>query len=338
MRALLVVAVTAVSAYLVAWLSGMVVKFIARRRYEPFLMKLHRACFRPWVLVLVSASLYFVLPKTGVSDFKLAAYEHGVQIVLICSAGWLLVKVLFVAEDVAFRRLPVDVANNRRVRRARTQISLMRRITALAITVLTIGAVAMTYAPLRAFGASVLASAGVAGVILGFAAHTTLGNAVAGLQLAFTDALRIDDVVVVECEWGRVEEVKLTHVVVRLWDERRLMLPTSYFTTKPFQNWTRHEARVLATVTMHLDFTAHVDEIRAETHRLLEQMPLWDQSEWVLQVVDTSDTSLCIRVLASATDGPSAWDLRCELREGLFRYLRETHPEWLPRVRSEFKP
>ncbi|BCJ64258.1 mechanosensitive ion channel family protein [Polymorphospora rubra] len=338
MRAFLIVAVTAISAGLFAWLSGMAVKFVARRRYEPFLMKLHRACFRPWVLLLVSAALYFVLPKTGVSDFKLAAYEHGAQIAVIVAAGWLMVKVLFVAEDVAFRRLPVNVANNRRVRRARTQISLMRRITALVITVLTIGAVAMTYAPLRTFGASVLASAGVAGVILGFAAHTTLGNAVAGLQLAFTDALRIDDVVVVECEWGRVEEIKLTHVVVRLWDERRLMLPTSYFTTKPFQNWTRHEARVLAAVTLHLDFTAHVDEIRAETHRLLEQTALWDQSEWVLQVIDVTDTAICLRVLASASDGPSAWDLRCELREKLIQYLREKHPEWLPRLRSEFKP
>ncbi|MEV7230206.1 mechanosensitive ion channel domain-containing protein [Polymorphospora sp. NPDC051019] len=338
MKAFLVVATAIAGACLVAWLTGMAVRWIARRRYEPFLMKFHRACFWPWATMLVFGTLYYVLPATGISSGKLAGYRHGVQIGLIAATGWLLIKYLFVAEDVAFRRLPVNVANNRRVRRARTQIGLMRRMTALVITILTIGTAAMTFGPLRAFGASVLASAGVAGVILGFAAHTTLGNAVAGLQLAFTDALRIDDVVVVECEWGRVEEIKLTHVVVRLWDERRLMLPTSYFTNKPFQNWTRHEARVLAAVTLHLDFTAHIDEIRAETHRLLEQTPLWDQSEWVLQVVDGSDTSICIRVLASASDGPSAWDLRCELREKLIRYLREKHPEWLPRLRSEFKP
>lgn len=143
--------------------------------------------------------------------------------------------------------------------------------------------------------------------------------------------------VVVEGEWGRVEEIKLTHVIVRLWDERRLVLPTTYFTDMPFQNWTRNEARVLATVTLHLDYSASADELRTEAHRIVEASPLWDRRDWVLQVTDTTESSMVVRVLASAADGPSAWDLRCELLEGLIRFSQVRHRQWLPRTRVELE-
>lgn len=217
----------------------MLVRRAARGRYERLLTTLHQACHRPWGALLLVASQHAVLPFSGILDPTRRGLRHVLLLALIGAAAWLAVKVLFVAEDIAFRRLPVDVADNRRRRRARTQIALLRRLTAVVITVVALAATLMTFAPLRSFGASLLASAGVIGLIAGLAAHSTLGHVFAGLQLAFTDHLRLDDVVVVEGEWGRIEEMRLTYIVVRLWDERRLVLPTSYFTAVPFQNWTR---------------------------------------------------------------------------------------------------
>lgn len=137
---------------------------------------------------------------------------------------------------------------------------------------------------------------------------------------------------------ARVEEVALTHVVVRLWDQRRLIVPTTYFTSNTFQHWTRHEARVLGEVTLHVDYTAELDELRTHARRLVEGSPLWDRVEWVLQVVDATPATVVVQVLASATDGPSAWDLRCHLREELIKYIRDNHPQWLPRTRGQYQP
>jgi small-conductance mechanosensitive channel len=158
------------------------------------------------------------------------------------------------------------------------------------------------------------------------------------MRLAFSDEIRIDDVVVVEGEWGRVEELTLTYVVVHLWDERRLVLPTTYFTQKPFQNWTRHEARVLGSVLLHVDYGLPVGPVRAELRRILEGSTLWDGRDWVLQVVDTTPTTMVLRALMSAVDGPTSWDLRCEVREELLAYLAREHPDRLPRVRAELDP
>jgi small-conductance mechanosensitive channel len=154
----------------------------------------------------------------------------------------------------------------------------------------------------------------------------------AGLQLALTDALRLDDVVVVENEWGRVEELTLTHVVLRLWDERRLVLPTNYFTNSPFQNWTRNESRVTGSIFLHVDYAAPMGELRAEARRIIESSPLWDRREWVLQVVDVTPWTKVIRILASAADAPSSWDLRCEVREHMIDYLSAQSPESLPHL------
>jgi small-conductance mechanosensitive channel len=192
----------------------------------------------------------------------------------------------------------------------------------------------MTIEPLRTFGASLLASAGLIGVVAGLAAQTTLGNVFAGLQLAFSDSLRFDDVIVVEGEWGRVEEIRLTHIVLQLWDYRRLVLPSTYFTTKPFQNWTRHESRVLAAIILHVDYTAPIRELRTEAQRIIEESPLWDRREWVLQITDATPSTMVVRVLASAADAPSAWDLKCDVREKLLVFLRAHYPGSLPLVRA----
>lgn len=317
------------------WLSGWAARRAARGRYAPFLTTLHRECHRPWGATLLVCGLLLAVPVSGLTGELRDEVLHILLLALIYTGAWLVIRILFVFEDTAFRRLPVDMADNRRRRRARTQIGLLRRLTAVIIGIVALAATLMTFSQLRALGASLLASAGVAGVVAGLAAQSVLGHVFAGLQLAFSDELRLDDVVVVDQEWGRVEEIRLTYVVVRVWDQRRLILPTSYFTTTPFQNWTRNEAQVLGSVILHLDFTADIDVLRAEAHRIVDASPLWDRREWVMQVVDASETTICVRVIASAADAPSSWDLRCELREGLFEFLRRCHPDWLPRARSE---
>jgi small-conductance mechanosensitive channel len=324
----LTVAVATVAALLAGWLTGVLVKFVARRRYRRTLTRLHQNCHRPLVAVLVVGANYVVL--FDVENRVVAGVRHALLLALIGVSAWLVVRTLFVIEDTVLKRLNMDVPDNRRIRRLRTQVALIRRLTGAAITIIAIASMFMTFTQLRTLGASLLASAGIVGVIAGLAAQTTLTNVFAGMQLALTDSLRYDDVVVVEDEWGRIEEMTLTYVVVHLWDERRLVLPTTYFTKNPFQNWSRHETRVIGAVVLHLDYRAPMEELRAEARRLVEASDLWDRREWVLQVVDSTPWTMVVRVLASAADAPSAWDLRCELREKLILFMKENFPQYLP--------
>ncbi|NHC47020.1 mechanosensitive ion channel family protein [Motilibacter aurantiacus] len=338
-RSLLVLATTGVAAAVAGWLSGQVVTRVPPPRYRGFARRVHEACHRAWVCTLVSFALLQALDAAPLpADDVQRVVRHALVIATIAAVSWLVVKVLFVAQDAAFTRLRVDVTDNRRVRKMRTQILIVRRITAAVVTAVGIGAILMSFDTMRTVGASLLASAGIAGAIAGFAAQATLGNVFAGIQLAFTDALRIDDVVVVEGEWGRIEELTLTYVVVHLWDERRLVLPTSWFTSNPFQNWTRKESRVLGAVQLHLDFATPLEELRRHARDVIEGSPLWDRRDWVLQVTDTTETTMVVRVLASAHDAPSAFDLRCDIREQLLTWLQRNHPYALPRTRAEIAP
>jgi small-conductance mechanosensitive channel len=246
--------------------------------------------------------------------------------------------VLFVVEDAALRRLPIDVRDNLRARRLRTQIDVLRRVTAAVVTVIAFASALMTFDALRTLGTSLLASAGVLGAIVGFAARPTLSNVFAGLQLAVSGAVRLDDAVVIDGEWGWIEEVTLTYLVVRLWDERRLVLPCTYLTERPFQNWTRYESRVIGSVLLHLDYAAPVPEIREEAHRIVQENPLWDRRDWVVQVVESTPYTMVVRVLASAADGPSSWDLSCDIREQLIDFLARRHPGALPRPEITLLP
>lgn len=338
MRAAIVVTAALLAAVVIGWLARLVVRLLGRRRYRRFLEQLSQACRWPFRAVLVVVALLVALPFSRLAGAAREVVHHALIIALIGASAWLAVRVLFVLEDAAFRRLPVDIADNRRYRRARTRIGMLRRLTAVTVTVLAVASILMTFAPLRTLGASLLASAGLAGVVAALAAHATLAHIFAGLQLAFTDELRLDDVVVVEGEWGRIEELRLTYVVVRLWDERRLVLPTTYFTTTPFQHWTRNESRVLGAAVLHLDHRMPVDALREQAQRVVEASPLWDRRDWVLQVVDTTETTMVVRVLASADDAAKAYDLRCEIREKLIAYVREHHPEGLPQTRVAVIP
>ncbi|MEV5692701.1 mechanosensitive ion channel family protein [Micromonospora globbae] len=240
------------------------------------------------------------------------------MVLLIASAAWLVLRALHVAEGVAFSRLPGQTRADGRVRRARTQIRPVRRLASIAVTVAAIGLILTTFPPLRTIGLSVLTSAGAIGALLGLSARTALGNAFAGIQVAFADGLQVGDVIVIDGQWGRVEEVKLTNVVIRLWDDRMLILPTHLLhRTLP----TRHETRVVGQVRIHVDHTADLDDLRAETRRLVESSPLWDRHQWVLQMVDATPQTVVVQIQASAADGPSAWTsaatcARCSSQDG----------------------
>jgi small-conductance mechanosensitive channel len=195
----------------------------------------------------------------------------------------------------------------------------------------------MTFEKVRQLGATLLASAGIVGIIVGIAAQKSIATLFAGIQLAITQPMRIDDVVIVENEWGRIEEITLTYVVVRIWDLRRLIVPITYFLEKPFQNWTRISADILGTVFLYVDYTVPVEAVRTELRRILESSPLWDGQVCVLQVTNATERTVELRALMSAADSSSGWGLRCEVREKLIEFIRQNYPEGLPKVRAELR-
>ncbi|TDC88024.1 mechanosensitive ion channel [Actinomadura sp. 7K507] len=263
------------------------------------------------------------------------AVRHALRIAAIGATTWLVLRIGYTLTDPPLARLMrIEGERNRRARKARTQMLLLRRIAAVLIVVLAVGAALFTFPGVRAVGAGVLASAGVAGLVVGIAARPTLGNLLAGLQLAFSDALRLDDIVVTQGMWGRVEELTLSYVVLRLWDDRRMIFPVSHFTEQPFENWTRHSNRLLGSVELHLDWSVPIEELRDELYSALKENPLWDRREWVLQAVEVQPNGLVtLRALMSAADSASTWDLRCDMREHLISHVREHYPGALPRFR-----
>jgi small-conductance mechanosensitive channel len=263
------------------------------------------------------------------------AAQHALLLVDIALMAWGVAAVLAIVIDVALPRFRTDVRDNRQARRVHTQVSVMQRMGIAALAVIAVGAMLLTFPAFRGAGASVLASAGIAGVIAGFAAQSLLGNVIAGMQLVFSDAVRLDDVVVVEEEWGRVEEITLTYVVVRIWDDRRLVLPTSYFMSTPFENWTRTEAAVIGAVELDVDWCVPMTPMRAELERVVKENERWDGRVCVLQVTEAIGATVRVRALVSAGDAPTLWDLRCDVREDLVTWLREHHPDALPKVRAE---
>ncbi|MEU4240329.1 mechanosensitive ion channel family protein [Actinoplanes sp. NPDC026619] len=262
---------------------------------------------------------------------------HLLVILFIAGFAWLVAALVLVLEDAALARWRTDVPDNLKRRRFKTQLVILRRLTVATIVVLTLGVVLMTFPGIRALGASVLASAGLVSVVAALAAQSTLGNVFAGLQLAFSDAVRVDDVVVVEGEWGRIEELTLTYVAVQIWDDRRLLLPTSHFTTKPFQNWTRTGSAVLGTAELDVDWATDIEPLRAELRAVCEGSQLWDGRVCVLQVTDAVGGLVRLRALVSAADAGALFDLRCLVRERLVTYVWQHQRASIPRFRADLQ-
>jgi small-conductance mechanosensitive channel len=253
----------------------------------------------------------------------------------IVAVAWLVAAIALFVEDLSLQRYRIDVADNRNARRARTQVLVIRRLTLMVVVVLAIGAILLSFPGAGAVGASVLASAGVISIVAALAAQSTLGNVIAGIQIAFSDSVRYDDAVIVEGEWGWVEEITLSYVVVRLWDDRRMVLPSTYFTTTPFQNWTRNHSELLGAVEFDLDWRVSPDGMRAELDRILPLTDLWDGRVKVLQVTDAVGGFVHVRILVTARDAPTLFDLRCHVRERMIDWLQSSNEDGLPRHRVE---
>lgn len=329
----LAVVAAVVVAFVVAALVGTFVRRVARR--SQVAADLSRRSRRPLRATLVVLAVGVALRLSTEPAPWRDVVEHVLVIALIVAVTWLIGSLAFVLEDAALARYRVDVADNRHARRVRTQVQVLRRLTVAVLVVCAIAGVALTFPVARTFGASLLASAGLISIVAGLAAQSSLANVFAGLQLAFTDAIRVDDVVVVDDEWGRIEEITLTYVVVHVWDDRRLILPSTYFTTTPFENWTRRDAHLLGTVELDLDWDVPVEEMRAELDRLLRASDLWDERVGVLQVTDAVGGHVRVRALASAVDAPTLFDLRCYVREALVAWLQHDAPAGQPTVRVE---
>ncbi|MFD8080855.1 mechanosensitive ion channel family protein [Kitasatospora sp. NPDC059722] len=290
-----------------------------------------RRCRRPVLALTASLVLAAAQPWIAAPPAARAGLRHLAVILAIASGGWLCGRLVALVAEGALR-----IAVHRRdpvwAGRARTQVGLLGRICQAIVAVATLGAVLMTFPEVRGVGTSLLASAGLVGVAAGVAAQSTLANVFAGVQMAFGDLARIGGVVVVAGEWGKVEEITLTAVVIETWDQRRLVMPMSYFVGRPFENWSRRSSRITGTALLHLDHHTPVGLLRQEFDDFLAKSDLWDGQGSALQVVDTTPTTIVVRALATAADADDAFALRCALREHLIGYLRDEHPYALPRI------
>ena len=275
-----------------------------------------------------------LLPLLKLPDEWTWATEKGFGILLIVAFSFLIVRGVNAVQAALMSRHSMDTPDNMSARRIYTQVSVIRKIIVTAVLIIATGSILMMFDPVRQFGTSILASAGIAGIVLGFAAQKTLGNVLAGIQIALTQPLLIDDIVVVEGEFGQIEEITLTYVTVRTWDLRRIVLPITYFVEKPFQNWSRVSTDLLGTVILYLDYQVPMAELRKELKRLVENHPKWDKKVCGLQLTDTKEHVIEVRALVSGTDPGKLSDLRCDIREGLINFLVRNYPESLPRSRN----
>ncbi|HEV3412453.1 MAG TPA: mechanosensitive ion channel domain-containing protein [Puia sp.] len=288
---------------------------------------------KPFTYFLPLLAFNFLLPlmriRTDIAQFL----NKATEILLAISFANVLIALIKVFEDYVYHTFDIDKADNLKERKIRTQLQFIRRLAVALIIVLTICAILLSFNNLRKIGTGLLTGVGVGGIIIGFAAQKSLGNFLAGFQIAFTQPLRIDDVLVVEGEWGRVEEITLSYVVLKIWDQRRLILPINYFVEKPFQNWTRNTSDIMGTVFLYLDYSIPLAPLRAELTRLLVDNPLWDKRINILQVTNTSERTIEVRALMSAASSGNAFDLRCDIREGLIKFVQENYPQSLPTTR-----
>ena len=287
------------------------------------------------LLAFVANGLWARLPDGGLLEER-GAIAGMLHVALVAAVAWLAIRAVGAVRESLSERLDIDKADNLSERRILTQVGLVQRLLNVGIVLVAVAVALLHFETFRRVGTGLLASAGIAGIVLGFAAQRVLGNLLAGIQIAVTQPIRVDDVVVVEGEWARVEEITLTYVVLRIWDLRRLVLPISYFIETPFQNWTRSSSQVLGTATLHTDYHVPTEAVREQLGRIVEASEHYDGAVWRLHVTDLGERGVEMRALMSAADAEHAWELRCEVREELLAWLREAYPEALPRTRVVF--
>lgn len=296
--------------------------------------------FRPPVLFALAGVALLVgtpyVPKDYLGDFDLVGLARiAANVLFIIAIGWLIATIVDALVKRRLANLHLDAEDNLEARKAATRLDVVRRIWIVTAGVVTLAAALTVIPGVKQIGVSLFASAGIAGIAIGLAARPMLSNVIAGLQIAFTQPIRIDDAVVVEGEWGWIEEIGLFYVVIRIWDWRRLVVPLSYFIEKPFQNWTRKSASILGSIFWTVDYQAPVQKMREKLEEICKESDLWDKNVVNLQVTESQGTYITIRALASASTSPKAWDLRCYIREKMIEWLQAEHPEALPRLRAD---
>jgi small-conductance mechanosensitive channel len=292
--------------------------------------------FRNPVLFLILLIDFIILQGLFTPGVEITTFTAiFIKLAFIFVITWFVIRSINLSREVILRQYDISEKDNLKARKIYTQFRVLENIIIFIVILVAIAIALMTFDGIRRIGVSLFASAGVAGIIIGFAAQKLIASVLAGFQIALTQPIRIEDVVIVENEWGWIEEITLTYVVVRIWDKRRLIVPSTYFIENPFQNWTRVSADILGTVFIYTDYTVPVDELRKELTRILEGTDLWDGQTNVLQVTNAKDHTLEIRALMSAVDSPTAWDLRVLVREQLISFLQLKYPGSLPRTRIE---
>jgi len=286
------------------------------------------------LIFAIEPILNLIAAKTGADLSAIAAQKRNLVVI---GLAWLTIVLLRRLKTNILKRYDLNQEDNLHSRKVHTQINILEKVLFFIIIATAMGLVLLSFDSIREIGIGLFASAGIAGIILGLSAQKVVGALLAGIQIAITQPFRLDDAVLVENEWGWIEEINLTYVVVRLWDKRRLVLPSTYFLEKPFQNWTRTSADLIGSVFLYTDYTVPFDDLRAELTRILDNTELWDKNVNVLQVTDTKQSTVETRILVSAKNSPTAWDLRVHVREKMIDYIKKNYPESLPKTRVSLK-
>ncbi len=332
LRPLIVIGAAVLITLAVGWLVDRLLRRADTRHTETPLWGLLRRCRPALQCVLFFGLLRGSYEQAEVFEDHSEGIGRALGLILIGACAWLVVRIAAAIVESTYARYASRSPDPARLRRVRTQVTLIQRVVTAVVGVVAVAAMLLTFPAMRTVGTSMLASAGVLGIVAGIAAQSTLGNLFAGLQIAFGDMVRLGDTVVVDGEWGTIDEITLTFLTVRTWDERRITMPVSYFTSKPFENWSRGGAQMTGTVFFHLDHSAPVAAMRDKLHDILRECPAWDGRDWGLAVTDTTPTTIQVRALATAKDADDIWTVRVTVREQLVGWLADHHAYALPRV------
>jgi small-conductance mechanosensitive channel len=328
--------IVAVAAVIVAGIVHRIAAVVLRRAtgHVLVLRSVFEACV-PVVRILLPLIALQLVWQAASDDLRhIGTVRHFNGLAVIAGTCWLLIAAIGGLADGVIAKHPADVEDNLTARRIATQARVLSRTAMTAVVMAGVAMMLMTFPGARQVGASLLASAGVVGIVAGIAARPVFSNMIAGLQIALAQPFRIDDVLIIEGEWGRVEEITGTYVVLKIWDERRLIIPLQWFIEHPFQNWTRTSSEILGTVFLYADYSLPLDPLRAELKRVLDTAPEWDKRVSVLQLTEATDRTIQIRVLVSARSSGLAFDLRCRVREALVTFIQREYPDCLPQVRT----
>ena len=312
---------------------GYIKKITRNKTHHKVRLKIIELASLPFVFLMVLFVASMLFPATRLGEYFPVDFGIVFGIFYTIIISWLIINAVKGIKLFILAKYDISLKDNLKARKMHTQLTVFERMLITIVVIISVGIILMTIPQIHKIGVSLLASAGIAGIIIGFAAQKSIGLILAGFQIAITQPIRLDDVVIVEGEWGWVEEITLTYVVVRLWDKRRLIVPITYFIEKPFQNWTRTTSELLGTVYIHVDYGFPVDEMRKKLTEILENTLLWDGKVNVLQVTDSNDRTIELRALVSAVDSPTAWDLRVLVREQLIKFVQEKYPQFLPKGR-----